>query len=136
MRDMIDEMVNMSRPLMSDASSGWTPEADLYESAQEVVLVINVAGIDREDLDVSFHEPYVRVAGTRPIRVEPEGRTVRYHQLEMGRGDFERVFRIPAKIDENRIEATCSEGLLTVRFKKLQAPQPRRVPVHSGTKRG
>lgn len=120
---LMDEVMNLRGPVLNATSADWVPEADLYETAEEIVLLVNLAGVRKEDIEVTFFENYLRVAGTRALCGSDS--PARYHRLEMGHGSFERVFRVPAWVDGDRIEAAFSEGLLTVRMKKGPMPQPR-----------
>ena len=126
MQRMMSEMINMSRPLLSTSQSGWSPEADMYETEEEIFLFVNLAGVRREDIEVSYDLNYLRIGGKR-TRTIPAGMLARYHQLEIGHGEFERVFRLPAVIDQDQMEASYEDGLLTVRIKKLK--ERRRVYV-------
>jgi len=117
MSKMMDEMMNINRPCFSRSGEGWIPEADIIETEDELRVLIDLAGVSREDIDVSYDETYLRVEGTRSSGIPP-GTPARYHQMEMGFGKFERVFRVPVPIDPVRIEAVFSDGLLVVRLKK------------------
>jgi HSP20 family protein len=130
MQDLMDEMMHLTRPVMAPSRRGWKPEADVYETREGVTILLNLAGVDKKDIAVSFHENHLRVEGTRFQSIS--SRTpVRYHQLEMGYGDFERTFRIPAAIDEDTIEASYADGLLAIRMKKHRGPHS--VPVNVNT---
>ena len=120
-QNLMDEMLNVNRPVLSPLDTNWTPEADMYETENEMVLVMNLGGVRKEQVEVSFYDNHLSVEGKR-VHSIPPGTLVRYHQLEMGYGDFERVFRIPTAIDENEIEASYADGLLTVRMKKRKKP--------------
>jgi HSP20 family protein len=130
MQKLMGEMMNIRRPLLYASDSGWTPESDMYETENEVFLVVNLAGVRKEDIEVAFDENYLRIGGKR-IRTLPAGKLARYHQLEMGHGDFERIFRLPALIDQDRIEASYAEGLLTVRMNKRKKSERVYVEIKS-----
>lgn len=119
MQKLMGEMMNLNRPLHYSSESVWIPEADMFETEHEVFLMVNLAGVRREDIEVTCDENYLRVGGKR-IQTIPTGMPARYHQLEMGHGQFERIFRLPAMIDKEQIEAAYEDGLLAVRMKKLQ----------------
>lgn len=127
---LMTELMNFNRPLLSPSGAGWTPEADLYETEQEVTLVMNLAGARKTDIEVSFYKNYLLVQGRRPPRV-PQGTPTRYHQLEIGQGEFERLFRIPGEVDPDGIEASYTDGLLTVHLPKKSPPSSFNVQVKS-----
>jgi HSP20 family protein len=130
MRKLMDGMRTMGGPVLNTSDTGWTPEADMYETEQEVVLVMNLAGVRREDLEISFQDNCLCLGGER-VQDIPAGTVARYHQLEMGQGRFERIISIPARIIEDEIEAAYADGLLTVRMKKGKKPGQVRVEVKS-----
>jgi HSP20 family protein len=121
MQDLMDEMLHLKQPVMASSLKDWTPEGDMYETGEDIIILLNLAGVDKSYIAVSFHESHLRVEGKRILNIA-NGTPVRYHQLEMGHGDFERTFRIPAAIDEDKIEASYADGLLTVRMRKAKRP--------------
>lgn len=127
MQDIMDEMLNLRSPIMSTSHTGWVPEADLYETEKEIFLVTELGGVRKEDIQISLFESVLRLKGRR-YPGHPRGGATRYHRLEMGYGDFERLFRIPALIDPEKVEATYADGLLTVRMQK-QGPHSVQVEV-------
>ena len=116
-RQLMNEMAHLSRPLISTTSAGWTPETDMYETETEVIVVVNLGGVLKEDIDVSFHEHFLRIKGTRN-RILPRDVHARYHRMEIGAGGFERLLRIPVPVDQERIKASFADGFLTVTMTK------------------
>ncbi|MCF8060983.1 MAG: Hsp20/alpha crystallin family protein [Deltaproteobacteria bacterium] len=117
MNRMMDEVLHLNRPVLSQCGAGWIPEADVIETEDHLVVRVNLAGVRKEEIEVAFGETYLRVEGRRMPDYAP-GSRVRYHRLEMGSGGFERIFRVPVPIDPDHIEATLVEGILTVRMTK------------------
>ena len=72
----------------------------------------------------------MRIRGKRS-RNAPPGSRARYHRMEIGHGEFERILKIPVPIDENRVEAFVDDGLLNVTMKKRGRPQSYRVEIKS-----
>ncbi len=117
MNRMMDEVLNLNRPVLSQSGVGWIPEADVIETEDYLDVRLNLAGVSKEDVEVAFDETYLRVEGRRALDA-PAGSCTRYHRLEMGSGRFERIFRVPVHIDPDHIEATLVDGILTVRMSK------------------
>jgi HSP20 family protein len=129
MQSIMDEMLNLGRPLLPLSDTGWVPEADMYETSDHIILVVNLAGVNIEDIGVVFHQNHLRIDGKRHLPAHADT-SARYHQLEIGYGDFERIFRIPAVIESEHIEASVANGMLTVRMKK-QKPRNVHVDIES-----
>lgn len=130
MQKMMDEMMGLRCPILSTAETEWTPEVDLYETESHLFAVFNLAGVKKEDIEISFCSPYLRVKGKRR-NAAPVVSVVRHHKLEMGRGEFERICRLPAAVEEEDAEASYEDGLLAVRMKKKKKPRSLSVEIKS-----
>lgn len=102
------------------------PCVDVYESADALHLVIELAGVspDRLNLTLSADDRYLIVSGER---VEPHAgsrRRVRCYQLEVYYGPFEREIQLPSevKFDRERIGANYRDGLLLIALPKRAEP--------------
>ncbi len=110
-------MFSLRAPFVPLEDTTWIPEADLYETQHYYILKVNVAGVSRDNLDLTLYEDCLRVSGVRMMdlfREEP----LCFHRLEMGQGRFERSFRVPADADLEDIEAVLADGILTVKIGK------------------
>lgn len=107
--------------------SSWCPPADLYETDAEVIVRIEVAGIDPASLDITLEETLLRVAGERPACMAPPGCTA-LHQMEIDYGPFERLFTVPAGLDGDAARARLEGGFL-----EICLPKAGRVAVRGGS---
>jgi HSP20 family protein len=90
----------------------WQPDADVLETEDEVVVRLELAGVESRDLRVSVHGNEVRVSGMRAAH--PSGPIKRLHQMEIASGPFERRVQIPVAFDQERVSAHLANGFLTV----------------------
>ncbi len=96
----------------------WRPATDVYETATEVVVRIEVPGLHGEDIALELHADTLLVRG---VRREPCGEPkCAYHQLEIPYGYFERVVPLPRHIRHEEAAATYTEGFLVVRIPKCE----------------
>ena len=104
----------------------WRPAADVFVSRSAVVVRLELAGVRREDItDLSYHEGELIVRGTRR---ETEGEPKEgYWQMEIPHGPFERAVKIPGRVDADRIEAVCRDGILEIRMPKLGGRSSTRI---------
>jgi len=112
--------------LLAGAPQGWTPPADVYETADAFVILLELAGLVREDVQIEAQADRITLSGTRQ---PPAGTPGRYHTMERGHGRFARVFAFPEPIDVEGIAADFHDGLLTVTIPKRERPAPRRIAV-------
>jgi|SRR5579872_5664310 len=96
----------------------WYPRADVYETANHVLVMIEVAGLDRKryQLELSADQSALTVRGLRLEMPEDRDGRLRCHQLEIFFGGFERTIALPAgaPLDKDAIEATYADGLLRI----------------------
>lgn len=116
-----DVWFGSSRPHLN-----FRPAADFYETAQGLVLRLEVAGIQPESLCLSLAGQELVVEGRRQPP-PPEG-IRRFIHLEMGFGAFERCFLLPIPVDLQGVRARYRDGILEVHLPR-KAPQIRQIPV-------
>lgn len=117
--------------LPSDSQEFWLPRADVYETDDELIVRVEVAGVKKESLNVSLSADR-RVLGIKGIRHEQnvdDRKKVRYYQLEVYFGAFERDVLLPrdVPVDSGKLSATYRDGFLVVTLPKAAQPQISRV---------
>lgn len=106
----------------------WQPSADVFETAAEVVIRFEVAGVRGEDLRVNVEGSVLRLRGVRRTpRSEPIDQL---QQMEISFGPFEREITIQASFEPDAIRARLVDGFLEVRIPK-QNPSKRKLEVES-----
>src|SRR5690606_27277348 len=104
------------------------PSADIYETEDHVVLVVDMPGVAAEDVDLTLERQVLTIRG-RIRHDRPEGYRPIYE--EYGEGDYERAFTISEEIDRDRLEARCANGVLTLKLPKAETAKPRRIAVQA-----
>ena len=100
------------------SGSGWIPPVDIYETPDEVVLVVEAAGVDPASFKVIVDGDVVRIFGSR--RTNSETSSARFHRMEIHTGSFTRSFRIRVPFSAEGVVAGTSDGMLSVRLPKAQ----------------
>ena len=126
LRDLLALQERMER-LSGHETAGWTPPVDLYETADAYVVMAELPGLQRSDIEIRFHDGQLTLQGTRPKADVP---CERYHRVERGHGGFFRRFALPTSIDPDGIVADLKDGVLTVTVPKSAAAVPRRIDVN------
>ena len=106
------------QPGVRFAETFWRPPADVCESQSTIVVTVDLAGIDQDDLDVVIFEDALIVEGWRRLPADPG---VVYHLAEIRQGPFRLELGLPGSIDQERVDARYDEGLLRITLMKTQA---------------
>ena len=112
-----DPLANV-QPGVRFAETFWRPPADVCESETSVVVTVDLAGIDQNELDVVLFEDALIVEGRRRLPADP---AVVYHLAEIRQGPFRLELRLPGSIDQERVDARYDQGLLRITLFKTQA---------------
>lgn len=106
----------------------WHPAADVFEYDKEYLILLDLPGIERQELDVSFDEDRLTIRGTRKAVVE-EGAHQRRSERQVGR--FLRSFTLPVVVNREAITADYKDGVLRLHLPKriAESPQSRRVEI-------
>ena len=109
-------------PKIMAADKRWLPPTDLFETQDALVLVMDIAGINPNDVSVRIEGHTLTIQG---IRREFEKYPKRnYYLMEIDFGPFERRFHLPWLVNEEQIEAHYSDGFLEV-------VMPKKAPMSS-----
>lgn len=101
--------------------SQWEPAVDVCENEEAYYIVVDVAGVDKDDLEVEYHPNGSLVV--RGVRRPPNIGAVQCLILEIPYGPFERRIPLPSSIDPEGITAEYQSGLLLVRVPKKSATE-------------
>jgi HSP20 family protein len=120
MRQRMGKMLGaLPRPgtatLCSDA--GWRPSVDLYETSDGFTVLVEVAGIQPDEVIVVVEREVVRISGNRCR--PPDQNVTRVHHMEIDFGSFSHLIRLPAPVDADAASSSYRGGFLTIRLPKL-----------------
>ena len=111
----------------SNTAPSWAPRADVVESDDTYHIVLDLPGITQENLDVSFEDGTLSVSGERAVNDEyTKGR---FHRVERSYGRFFRSFTLGSDVDAEKIDASFTDGVLTIDVPKAEASKPRQISV-------
>ena len=126
----IENIFRSMSPSFAFGERTWKPPMDMNETPDEVVILADVAGIDKEDLEVEISSKAVRIQGKRIARHCTSETTFRLAEIQYGR--FERILFLPAPIDPEVVSANYSNGLLEIRLAKMPAEKTHKIPISDG----
>jgi HSP20 family protein len=102
------------------------PRVDVYENANELLLVADVPGVTKESVSIQLDKGQVTIEASRADEIAGSPLVAEYRPA-----DYARVFSIPQGIDASKIDAQLSGGVLRLRLPKSEALKPRRIEVRS-----
>jgi len=105
----------------------WNPAADLYETRDEVVVILEVSGVDPDSLEVTLEGTVLRVQGRRG-GPPPRKNCVALLQMEIEYGPFDRLFTVPADLDGDAANARLDNGFLEIHVPKHSPEAAERGP--------
>jgi HSP20 family protein len=109
------------------AEQSFAPRFDVHETAGELVFRADLPGIKQENLQITLTAHQRRIAGRREQAKHEESE--RSYLAEREYGAFERVFTLPESIDTEKLQATMTDGVLSVVVPKKPETQPRQIPI-------
>jgi len=124
LRDLLALHEQIGQLVGTDAP-GWTPPVDLYETSSEFVLIAELPGLAREQIEIHAEDGRIVIRGERASQVPCE----QYHRVERGHGRFSRAFTLPEPIAVDDVTADLKDGVLTVTIPKAVSRGTRRVDV-------
>ncbi|MCA9348773.1 Hsp20/alpha crystallin family protein [Candidatus Saccharibacteria bacterium] len=100
---------------------------DVYETREKLVVKCRVAGVNKEDLDVSIADNTLTIRGSLSAGVEED--VENYFVQECYWGEFARSITLPAPVKEDEIQAVLKDGVLTVNFTKVQQDTVKKIAI-------
>lgn len=109
----------------------WSPTVEVTESPAEFLVTAELPGISPESVEVQVGDGVLTLKGTKSDERKHEDKDRRYHVWEREYGSFERSFRFPAEVDEAKVEASHTNGVLRIKVPKAapSASEVRTIPI-------
>ena len=123
----IDEMLRQVNPMLVVSEQIWRPQMDVYETPEEIIIVGEISGVDKEDLEVELDQKAVKITGLRRETTRVPG--MKYHLAEIAYGRFERILLLPVPINPQEVKASYTNGLLKITMAKPLRKQARQIPI-------
>jgi HSP20 family protein len=123
-RDLLAIQQRLDR--FAPGHAGWKPPVDLYETTSDYVVMAELPGVARKDIEIQFHDGLLTLSGMR------QGHDCTYeqfHRVERGHGSFTRTFQLPIPVDAEAIRADLRHGVLTVTCPKDPEAAARRIQI-------
>jgi HSP20 family protein len=132
-----DALLSLQRALEAQLTSDWLedsttsrgafPPINVFQQGEDLLAIIELPGIDKNDLQIQVKENTIRISGKKAI-VFPDGVSV--HRRERIVGAFDRTLSLPVHLDPNRIKAEYRDGILALYLPRAERDKPRTIAIH------
>jgi HSP20 family molecular chaperone IbpA len=106
----------------------FVPHADIIETDESIVIRAEMPGVDDDSIDVTLENNVLSIDGSVAAS-HFEGYSLAYAEYEGG--SYQRSFTLSDRIDRDNIEATVSNGVLSLTLSKIDLPQPKKIEVQA-----
>jgi len=110
----------------------FVPPVDVYDDEHNLILKLEVPGVNEEDLNVSVENDTLTIQGER--KFEKEEKEENFHRIERRYGSFTRTFKLPNTVDSDKVEASYEKGILKITLAKRAEAKPKQIKVGNGQK--
>lgn len=129
--DRLDRMMGEAFPgfRRDDSFGAWVPPVDVFERAENLVIRVELPGVDKDDLDVQIENGVLTLRGER--KRDADFDEDKAYRVERVYGAFTRSFTLPTTVDASRIAASYKDGILEIVVPKMEEAKPRRVKIQA-----
>jgi len=132
--DALDALLQFQQALDTSRSSGWLgsspsgsgsyPPLNVFRQGDDIVVIAEVPGVRKSDLQIEVKGRTIRIAGTKSVSY---GEKSSVHRRERLAGRFDRALTLPLEIDEEKVKAECRDGILALHLPRAERDKPRAI---------
>jgi HSP20 family protein len=126
---MPEHMYSMGGNYATGAPAAWHPSSDVFEDDDTVHVKMDLPGMKKEDIDVSFDGHVLSITGRRESATFSESES--YWSRERFVGDFHRYVHIPTEVSPEELKAGYENGVLMVTLNKTDRAMRKKVAVEA-----
>jgi HSP20 family protein len=132
--DALDALLQFQQALDTSRSSGWLgsspsgsgsyPPLNVFRQGDDIVVIAEVPGVRKSDLQIEVKGRTIRIAGTKSASY---GEKSSVHRRERLAGRFDRALTLPLEIDAEKVKAECRDGILALHLPRAERDKPRAI---------
>jgi HSP20 family protein len=111
-----------------DMGEEWCPSVNFYEKEGKYHLTAEIPGLNKDDISISFDNGCVTISGKKESESDEEG--VDFYRRETSHGSFSRSFNLPKSVDEDKVDASYKDGVLTLVMPHKEGSDRKRIEIH------
>jgi HSP20 family protein len=134
MSRLLDYIASSKPPTVRFSPSIWQPAIDIYETAVEFIITVDLAGVQENDIEILVDQKSFTIRGERK-KAQKTDRRGRYYQMEIASGPFEKSVSLPAIVDHTRVTAFYENGIVEVTMPKVKARQNINIKIEMDNQR-
>ena len=113
--------------VMGRKGQEWQPATDIVENKDNILVRVELPGLEPEDIKVSLTDDRLAISGER--KQEEETREENFYRLERHSGSFTRTYRLPALVRKDAIDAVFEKGVLVIKLPKLEEEKQKQIEI-------
>jgi len=131
LRDQLDTLFEL--PVWSNTGqqtqlfNGWSPALDLCQNNDNVIAVVELPGMSKEEIEISLHDGALMISGERKSETATGDKAERSERYV---GAFRRSITLPTRVDSGKVTASYKDGILTVTLPKAEEAKPKQIQVN------
>ncbi len=110
----------------STTSRGAFPPVNIFQQGHDLVVIAELAGIRKEDLDISIQRNQLRLSGKKTIDY---GEQASMHRRERRGADFDRTFNLPIEVNPEGAKAEFGDGILAIFLPRAEQDRPKNIAI-------
>ena len=117
-------MDQLQKGFYAYSNESWTPNVNLYETETAYVVCVDLAGVDKEKIDLTVADQRLKLRGARAVPIQPDAeaemasKRVKVHLMEIDHGGFSREVELPHDVEHDKISANYRNGMLWIELPK------------------
>jgi HSP20 family protein len=133
--DPFETLLNLQRALDARAASDWLqnrttssgpfPPVNVFQQGDDILAIVELPGIDKEQLKIEAKENTIRISGRKLVEY-PQGSV---HRRERASGEFDRTISLPVNLEPDGIKAEYRDGLLALFLPRAERDKPRSIRI-------
>jgi len=134
--DPLDTLLQFQQSLDAFRTSGWLasgpsasgayPPLNIFRKGDDIVVIAEVPGIRKSDLQVQVKGNTIRIAGGKTVEY---GDTAAVHRRERLAGRFDRAITVPVELDADQVKAECRDGILALYLPRAERDKPKSINI-------
>ncbi len=105
----------------------WTPAIDIDENDDAFVVIADLPGLTKKDININIKENMLTISGERNFEKKDENKN--YYRSERRYGSFKRSYQLTDKVISDKISASFKDGVLTVTVPKAEEVKPKEIEI-------